>query len=271
MPKARANAANAPNSVDITKMTKEQLEAYSARLLEEMEREREERNFFQIERDNMQTFWDITKQQLHESRAVNRVLKKEAQDFAKDFEHEAILNRKKLSHLVHTYQTEAANISVDHLVALKKSQNQYLKQKTEIFTNNNDNLKIQNEANLASLEQSHALKLSHRRALESAKNEFKRDCLEMQNKYDGKIAAYRKQFSLRHNMEMMEVEERKNEHANKLIQEHEEAFGELKSFYNNILLNNLSVIENLKKKFSLVKKNETKMMGQLKDLKIESN
>ncbi|XP_058808571.1 dynein regulatory complex subunit 4 [Phymastichus coffea] len=248
-------------------MTKEQLEVYSAKLLEEMEREREERNFFQIERDKIQTFWDISKQQLNESRTTNRILRKEAQDFSKKFEQESLQTRKKLTHLVHTYQNETANINIENMVSLKKFQNQFLQKKAEIVRQNNENVKLLNEMNLASLNQCQAIKLQHRKTLEKMKDEFKQDVVDIQRKYDDKLMAYREQFSLRHNMEIMEVEERKNEHASTLIKEHERAFEELKSFYNNILLNNLSVIDNLKKKFSLVKKNEMKMIGQLKDLK----
>ena len=45
-------------------MTREQLENFALRLRNEMEREREERNFFQLERDKLRTFWEITRKQL---------------------------------------------------------------------------------------------------------------------------------------------------------------------------------------------------------------
>lgn len=45
-------------------MTREQLEAFAIRLKNEMEREREERNFFQLERDKLREFWEITRNQL---------------------------------------------------------------------------------------------------------------------------------------------------------------------------------------------------------------
>lgn len=45
-------------------MTREQLEAFALRLKNELEREREERNFFQLERDKLRTFWEITRNQL---------------------------------------------------------------------------------------------------------------------------------------------------------------------------------------------------------------
>lgn len=42
-------------------MTRDQLEAFALKLKAEMEREREERNFFQMERDKIRTFWEITR------------------------------------------------------------------------------------------------------------------------------------------------------------------------------------------------------------------
>jgi len=39
------------------------------RLREELDREREERNYFQLERDKIHTFWEITRGQLEEKKA----------------------------------------------------------------------------------------------------------------------------------------------------------------------------------------------------------
>ena len=49
-----------------------QLEAHIGRLREELDREREERNYFQLERDKVNTFWEISKQQLEEGRSELR-------------------------------------------------------------------------------------------------------------------------------------------------------------------------------------------------------
>ena len=50
------------------------------RLKEELDREREERNFFQLERDKVNTFWEITKRQLEESKATVRNKERELED-----------------------------------------------------------------------------------------------------------------------------------------------------------------------------------------------
>ena len=57
-----------------------QLEEHCARLKDEVDREREERNYFQLERDKVNTFWDITKRQLDESKATIRNKERELED-----------------------------------------------------------------------------------------------------------------------------------------------------------------------------------------------
>jgi hypothetical protein len=57
------------DGVSISEMSREQLESFVSHIQLELEREREERNFFQLERDKIRTFWEITRQQLEENRA----------------------------------------------------------------------------------------------------------------------------------------------------------------------------------------------------------
>lgn len=62
------------DGVNTTEMTREQLEIFALRIKEELEREREERNFFQLERDKLKTFWEITRTELEEARAKLRFI-----------------------------------------------------------------------------------------------------------------------------------------------------------------------------------------------------
>lgn len=48
------------------------MEEHVGRIREELDREREERNYFQLERDKIHTFWEITRRQLEEKKAELR-------------------------------------------------------------------------------------------------------------------------------------------------------------------------------------------------------
>ncbi len=57
-----------------------QLQDLVTRQREEIDREREERNYFQLERDKVNTFWEITKRQFEEKKAELRNKDREMED-----------------------------------------------------------------------------------------------------------------------------------------------------------------------------------------------
>ena len=61
---AKSKTPTVIDGISTEEMTKEQLEEHIQRLREELDREREERNYFQLERDKVNTFWEITKRQV---------------------------------------------------------------------------------------------------------------------------------------------------------------------------------------------------------------
>ena len=69
---------------------------------------------------------------------------------------------------------------------------------------------------------------------------------ELQLKYDNKMVVQRDDLELRRKTETIEIEERKNFQINTLMRNHEKAFSEIKNYYNDITLNNLALINNLK-------------------------
>ena len=60
--------------------------------------------------------------------------------------------------------------------------------------------------------------------------------------YDGQLAQLRKELDLRMKVEVHEIEERKNQHINDLMKAHEDAFKEMKEYYNDITRENLELI-----------------------------
>lgn len=67
----------------------------------------------------------------------------------------------------------------------------------------------------------------------------------MEQKYEEKLTNQYESLMLKHRMEITEVEERKNTQIADLIKKHEEAFNEMKTYYNDITMNNLSLIKSM--------------------------
>ena len=62
-------------------MSREQLLSHLTRLMEQLEKEREERNYFQLERDQLFNFWKVAKVEAEQNREQLR------------YAHEAIKNK----------------------------------------------------------------------------------------------------------------------------------------------------------------------------------
>merc|ERR1712002_255700 len=95
------------------------------RLREELEREREERNYFQLERDKVNTFWEITKRQLEEKRAELRNKDREMEDAEEKHQIEIKVYKQKVKHLLYEHQNNISELKAESTVALKLAQDEH--------------------------------------------------------------------------------------------------------------------------------------------------
>merc|ERR1719370_500221 len=102
-----------------------QLEEHIGRLREEMEREREERNYFQLERDKINTFWEITKRQLDESKALLRNKDREMEDMEERHQVEIKVYKQKVKHLLYEHQNNITELKADSTLTLKLEQDEH--------------------------------------------------------------------------------------------------------------------------------------------------
>uniref|UniRef100_A0A3B3ZEA0 Dynein regulatory complex subunit 4 n=1 Tax=Periophthalmus magnuspinnatus TaxID=409849 RepID=A0A3B3ZEA0_9GOBI len=94
-------------------MSKEQLEDHIMRLREELDREREERNYFQLERDKVHAFWDITDRKLKEANAELKNLDKELEETEIKLQVEIKVYRQKMRHLLCEHQNTICELNAD--------------------------------------------------------------------------------------------------------------------------------------------------------------
>ena len=80
----------------------------------------------------------------------------------------------------------------------------------------------------------------------SLREQFQHQTREIEDKYEKKLKQLRDELDIRRKTEIHEIEERKNQQINTLMRNHEKAFSDIKNYYNDITLNNLSLINTLK-------------------------
>jgi hypothetical protein len=121
------------DGVDTASMTREQLESFTLKIRNELEREREERNFFQLERDKLRQFWEITRNKYEESQAIIRKKEREvemAQEMA-DLDTKNVMQQMK--HLQYENQTKIGELRAEMMTQLKLAQEDHALQEKELF------------------------------------------------------------------------------------------------------------------------------------------
>jgi hypothetical protein len=84
--------------------------------------------------------------------------------------------------------------------------------------------------------------------------------------YEVKLQRLEAELDLRMKVEIHEIEERKNEHINELMHNHEEAFTEMKQYFNDITRENLELIKQHKEKLSELRFSTVTAENMLKSL-----
>lgn len=125
----------------------------------------------------------------------------------------------------------------------------------------------QNEAsNRADIEQMEKELKESYEAAEKSLEEIRQDLI---RKYEHKMFVLRDELELRTKVEIHEIEERKNKHINELMKSHQEAFKEMKNYFNDITRQNLELITMHKERLMDIRKQIEDNMHQVEDLRNE--
>ncbi|XP_058384576.1 dynein regulatory complex subunit 4 isoform X3 [Diceros bicornis minor] len=242
-------------------MSKEQVEEHVSRIREELDREREERNYFQLERDKIHTFWEITRRQLEEKKAELRNKDREMEEAEERHQVEIKVYKQKVKHLLYEHQNNLTEMQAEGTVVMKLAQKEHCTQEG-LLRKDVRALKVElKEQELANEVVMQNLRLKHSEEITKMRNDFERQVREIEAKYDKKMKMLRDELDLRRKTEIHEVEERKNGQINVLMQRHEEAFTDIKNYYNDITLNNLALINSLKCTKARLKVTEKELKG----------
>ncbi|XP_070244595.1 dynein regulatory complex subunit 4 isoform X3 [Bos mutus] len=106
-------------------MSKEQVEEHIGRIREELDREREERNYFQLERDKIHTFWEITRRQLEEKKAELRNKDREMEEAEERHQVEIKVYKQKVKHLLYEHQSSLTEMKAEGTVVMKLAQKEH--------------------------------------------------------------------------------------------------------------------------------------------------
>lgn len=87
----------------------------------------------------------------------------------------------------------------------------------------------------------------------------------LEERYEHELVDLQSKLFLKKKVEIHEIEERKNQHINDLLRNHDLAFLELKQYYNDITEDNLNLIKDLMQDISIL---ETRIASNAKNLSL---
>merc|ERR1719446_127137 len=106
--------------------------------------------------------------------------------------------------------------------------------------------------------------------LQNLRDTFEQNHQQLQAQYEEQVEQLKIDLELRRKVEIHEIEERKNQHINELLFNHQEAFDEIKAYYNDITHDNLQLIKSLKDEITEKKLNEKSNQKKMNDLTHEN-
>ncbi|KNC47708.1 growth-arrest-specific protein 8 [Thecamonas trahens ATCC 50062] len=208
--------------------------------------EREERNYYQLERDKINTFWEVTKKDLDEAKAALRNKDREMEELEENHQVQIKVYKQKVKHLLYEHQNKIAELkrqaeskmTLQHTEAVSK-QGELKKTKRELKHKLKEK-QSRNELHVRTIQQ------NHEKEKTKLREDYERQAQEMHANYVQKTRALRREIELRRKTELKELQNRKDLFIQDLMANHEKAFADIKAYYFDITQNNMALIVSLK-------------------------
>ncbi|KAJ0056138.1 hypothetical protein NL108_003420 [Boleophthalmus pectinirostris] len=212
-------------------MSKEQLEDHIMRLREELDREREERNYFQLERDKVHSFWDITDRKLKEAKAELRNLDKELEETEIKLQVEIKVYRQKMRHLLCEHQNTICELNTDAVTSKQALQAEQTllenKLRNDLASLLIDIHHVDTETPIMELKKKYEEKIAHMRAISKKKLQ------DAETKNEKMHDELRLDFENQRKTEVSQVRDNWNKFISTLMEKDKDVYEESKALLKN--------------------------------------
>ncbi|XP_069724918.1 dynein regulatory complex subunit 4-like [Phaenicophaeus curvirostris] len=243
-------------------MSKQKLEKQVEHAQQELDRERQERNHFQLQYDKGHNFRELICQQLEEKKKELRHKDQEMEEAGKQHQLEIKAYKQKVKHLLYEHQENLTELKAEGTLSLKQAQEDHWAQEMEM-KKEVDSLKAKlREQELAHETLVKNLLMKQEEEITQLRQDFEKQVKEIKTMYSEKMQIQQDKLHLQKKLEICEVEERKNRHINDLMRDHEKAFNDIKNYYEDINHQNQEHINLLKEQKEKMKKRENKCRNE---------
>jgi hypothetical protein len=268
--KGKAKEEEAVPETEYDTMDLEMLQEVVPMLRQQLEKSMLDRNYVQLERDTIQQFYDISKRESQEVELQIAAREREMGLMDESHRVEVRVYVQKVKHLEYEQKQKLAMVQAEAETEQEEVQ-EYQDIKMESLRDAKLSLNRQvRERELANAEEIMQIQDARQKNLSKLREGFEQSLAALKDKCEQRLVQLDADLELRRKVDVHEIEERKNTHINDLIKNHAKAFGQIKTYYNDITNDNLTLIKSLKNELVEMKKRAVANQQLMQDISQEN-
>lgn len=234
-----------PEPDEFDQMDLEQLQDEVKKFTARLNEIRRNRNYYLIERDQVQQFYDIVHDEVTKTESHVRNIESQMEKMQDTHRNDIRIYLQKVIHLEYEHANNVDAVQTMGERERVQEEALYLKRKAELGKEKLELKKGVKEMDLEYEEEISLLKLGIVKEMGKLREEFESKHQLLKQNYEERLKDLMDEMELRRKMEIHEIEERKNKHINDLMDNFEKAFTDMRNYYNSITKDNLALIKSL--------------------------
>lgn len=229
-----------------------------------------DRNFMQLEKDMVNRFFEITQQEVKQIEAELLDGDRTMESLERDHRVHIKVHEQRVQNLEYEHKESRRQVGQSGDASIQREREDHGERVLNMSRDKHDikrdlrEQQLQNEDNVKMMRQGFA------KNLEKLRETFDHNHLQLLEQYEQQVEELKVDLELRRKVEIHEIEERKNQHINELLSNHQEAFDEIKAYYNDITRDNLQLIRNLRIEIAEMRDREVKNKKKMQVLTQEN-
>lgn len=226
-------------------MDLDQLQEETRKFTSKLNEIRRNRNYYLIERDQVQQFYEIVRDETVKTESHIRNIESQMEKMQDTHRNDIRIYLQKVIHLEYEHANNVDTVQKLGEKDRSTEESNHIKKKADLKKKKLQLKEMLKKEEAEKEEEIASLKSVLAKELAKQREAFDDNHENLLQSYEKRLQDLRNDLELRRKMEIHEIEERKNSHINDLLGNFEKAFTEMRNYYNSITKDNVALINSL--------------------------
>lgn len=250
------------DALSMGEMSKDQLEEHIIRLREELDREREERSFFQLERDKIRALWEISRRNLEEKEAELRNSVREKDEAAERHRVEISVYKQKLKHVLSEQQDAVVDARTDGVSSSSLLQKRNAESELGLRGEVRELREDSREKELQEHSATKRLRLKQQEELMKLSYEYERRMQEMETRFHQRMRTLMETEEKKRRAAVRAVEERMRSRLESLQEENDRVLRKAEEYFSRLQENQREELNRWKEKLKKLQQQKLRLLKE---------